>query len=134
VLKANELLSKYIKEMTEDVKLTAFNIREKSLTCSSIWAKWISYLFLERENLQRIAAAKAKILKSKMSKTASTSLLRMKDEEKLEESDETLQKLAKMAKDTQDCIDYIERSLNVLSSFGFSIKNALESLKLQLTH
>jgi hypothetical protein len=134
VLKTNDVLTKYIKEMNEDVKLSSFNIREKSLTCSSIWAKWISYLFLERENLQRIVNAKAKLLKSKTASSPSTSLLKMKTEDKLEENDETMQKLTKLGKDTQDCIDYIERSLNVLNSFGFSIKNAIDALKLELSH
>ena len=63
-IKSNQILSNYIKELNEDVKLNTFNLREKSLTCSSIWSKWISYLFLEKENLQRIIDAKQKILKS----------------------------------------------------------------------
>ena len=57
-LKTNDILSNYIKEFDNDVKLNEYNLREKSLLCSSIWAKWISYLFLERENLQRIIDAK----------------------------------------------------------------------------
>lgn len=134
VLKTNEVLNKYVKELAEDVKLTTFNIREKSLTCSSIWAKWISYLFLEKENLQRIMNAKSKIMKSKVQNAQTTSILRAKTEDKIEQSDETMQKLSKLSKDTQDCIDFIERSLNVLNSFGFNIKNALDALKLQLSH
>ena len=66
-IKSNQILSNYIRELNDDVKLTVSNLREKSLLCSSIWAKWISYLFLERDNLKRIAEAKQKILKSKSS-------------------------------------------------------------------
>lgn len=57
-IKSNSILNNYIRELDQDVKLTVMNLREKSLMCSSIWAKWISYLFLERENLQRISDAK----------------------------------------------------------------------------
>lgn len=133
-LKTNDVLSKYIKELNNDVKLNSFNLREKSLLCSSIWAKWISYLFLEKENLQRIIDAKQKILKNKTSPNAQTSILKMKSEDKIAENDENMKKLNVLFKNTQDCIDYIERALNILSSFGFNIKNAIDALKLQLEH
>ena len=108
-------MSNYIKELNDDVNLTVANLREKSLLCSSIWAKWLSYLFLEKENLQRIANAKQK----QMKKNASTiknndSVLRMKSEDKLNANDEILQKLSVLTKQTQDNIDYIEHALNIL--------------------
>lgn len=103
------------------------------MLCSSIWAKWISYLFLEKDNLQRIIDAKQKIIKKKASESQS-SMLRMKSEDKISENDENIKKLNLLHKNTQDCIDFIERALNVLSSFGFSIKNSIEALKLQTEH
>ena len=57
-VKSNQVLSNYIKELQEDVKLSEFTLREKSLMCSSLWPKWISYLYLEKDNLQRIAETK----------------------------------------------------------------------------
>lgn len=134
-IKTNSILNNYIKELSEDVKLNNYNLREKSLLCSSIWAKWISYLFLEKENLQRIIDAKQKILKNKTSSLkAQDSILKMKSEEKFLENDENIKKLNVLFKNTQDCIDYIERALNILNSFGFNIKNAIEALKLQMSH
>lgn len=134
-IKSNQILSNYMRELAEDVKLSVSNLREKSLLCSSIWAKWISYLFLERDNMKRIADAKQKILKSKSSQTKMhDSLLKLKSEDKLAENDENLKKLNALQANTQDCIDYIERSLNVLNSFGFNIKNAIETLKLEISH
>ena len=122
-------------ELNSDVKLTDFNLREKSLLCSSIWAKWISYLFLEKENLQRILDAKQKILKNKtLTSKVQDSILKMKSEDKLAENDENIKKLNVLFKNTQDCIDYIERALNILNSFGFNIKNSIEALKLQMSH
>ena len=134
-IKSNQILSNYIRELNDDVKLSISNLREKSLTCSSIWAKWISYLFLEKDNMQRITDAKQKLLKAKVGQTkVHDSLLKMKSEDKLSENDENMKKLNSLQKSTQECIDFIERSLNMLSSFGFSIKNALEALKLETTH
>ena len=134
-IKSNQILSNYIKEFNQDIKLSISNLREKSLLCSSIWGKWISYLFLEKENLQRILDAKQKILKNKANNIKiKDSLLKLKSEEKIAENDENIKKLNLLQKNTQDCIDYIERTLNVLSSFGFNIKNALEALKLETLH
>lgn len=134
-IKTNKVLSNYIKELEQDVKLSEYNLREKSLLCSSIWAKWISYLFLEKENLQRILDAKQSILKRKASQSKTQdSILKMKSEDKLSENDENIKKLNALFKSTQDCIDYIERALNILNSFGFNIKNAIDALKLQLNH
>lgn len=133
-LKSNAVLSNYIKEFADDVKLNEFNLKQKSMLCSSIWAKWLSYLFLEKSNLQRIIDAKQKILSSKLASSKNSSMLKLKSEEKLSENDENIQKLNALFKCTQDCIDYIERSLNILSSFGFNIKNTIDALKLQLTH
>ena len=69
-----------------------------------------------------------------MSDGKNVSVLRMKSEDKLMENDATLQKLNSLSKMTQDNIDYIERALSILASFGFSIKNVIEVMKLNLTH
>ena len=133
-IKTNPVLANYIKELSEDVKLTEYNLREKSLTCSSIWAKWLSYLHLEKENLQRISDAKKKILAKKMASTKTTdSILKMKSEDKIIESDETMKKLAVLSKQTQDNIDYIERALGILANFGYQLRNVVEVFKLQIS-
>lgn len=129
-LKLNTQLQKYINEFNDDVKLNSLNLREKSLTSSAIWAKWLSYLFLEKENLERIIDSKQKILKKKMSSSSNDSILRLKTEDKISENDSTIQKLNNLQKITKDNIDYIERGLSILSNFGFNIKNAIETFKL----
>ena len=130
----NKELTKYIQELADDVKLDMYNLREKSLTSSSIWAKWLSYLYHEKSNLQRIADAKSKILKKKMSENKmQDSVLRLKAEDKIAENDDNIKKLNALQKRTQDSVDYIERALVVLSNFGFQIKNCVEVLKLNMT-
>lgn len=134
-LKSNKELTKYIAELAEDVKLDVYNLREKSLMSSSIWSKWLSYLYKEKENLTRIQDTKQKLLKKKMSENkAKDNILRLKAEEKILESDETMLKLNSLTKITQDNIDYIERALTILSNFGYSIKNVVEVMKLNMTH
>ena len=136
-MKDNKVLQNYIQELEKDVKLDLANLREKSLMCSSIWAKWLSYLYQEKETAERIQNAKSKILKSKIKDTSSkdtVSVLRLKTEDKLSENDEKIQKLNKLAKQTADNIDYIERALTILQSFGFNIKNVTDILRLNMEH
>lgn len=132
LVKDNKELANYIDELNKDVKLTSINLREKSLMCSSLWAKWLSYLFHEKENAERIIAVKQNIIKQKMADCKmSDSALRMKSADKLAENDENLQKLTHLAKLTQSNIDFIERALGILQNFGFSIKNTFEIMKLE---
>lgn len=134
-IKTNDLLASYISEFNEDVKLTYVNLREKSLMCSSIWAKWLSYLYKEKENLQRIAETKQKLLKKKMSNSKVTdSIIRQKNEDKLSETDDTMIKLNSLQKNTQTNVEYIEHALNILQNFGFNVKNALDAYKLNFEH
>ena len=134
-IKNNQTLDKYIKEFQDDVTVSEYNIREKSLTASAMWAKWLSYLYHEKENLDRINDAKQKIIKKKMSENKlQDSVLRLKSEEKIVQNNENIKKLNVLAKQTQDNIDYIERCLQVLSQFGFTIKNVVEVMKLSFSH
>ncbi len=129
-IKNNKELQKYINELSNDVELNVRNLREKSLMSSSIWAKWLSYLFHEKENLDRIVEMKQKIIKKKSSNNLNDSVLRMKSEEKISENDENIKKLNSLQKITKDNIDFIERALTILSNFGFQIKNTTDIIKL----
>lgn len=132
-IKTNKELTKYSKELEEDIKLNEYNLKEKSLMCSSLWAKWLSYLYMEKENIDKLTQLKQKIIKSKMSDNKnSDSVLRLKSEEKIAENDEKIKKINLLIKQTNDSIDFIERALNILSNFGFNIKNCIEIFKLQL--
>lgn len=132
---SNSILTKYIAELQSDVTLNEYNLREKALLASSMWAKWLGYLQVEKSNLDRIQ--KAKLMKKNMiASTVKTgdSVLRMKSEDKMAENDETLQKLNAANKITQDNIDFIERALNILSNFSYQLRNVTEVIKLNLTH
>lgn len=131
-LKDNPELNKLIEEFNSDVEITFQNIREKSFLVSTIRAKWLARYFKEKENLERIKKAKAKILQQKIGDSQTKeSILRLKNESIISKNDETIQKLNTMAKTTQDNIEYIERGFSILDNLGFSIKNIIEILKLE---
>lgn len=134
--KIDQDLANYIKQFQSDVSLDVSNLMKKSLSCSAIWSKWLSFLYVEKENLERLNEAKQKILKKKIdnNKNISDSVLRLKSEDKISENDETIKKINALTKKCQNRIDYIERSLNILSNFGYQIRACLELLKLNMEH
>ena len=101
LITTNKELAKYITEFEADVKVTDYNIREKSMTSSAIWAKWLSYLYHEKENLDKIQETKQKIMTKKMSENKNIdSVLRLKAEDKIASSDENIKKLNALSKMT----------------------------------
>lgn len=130
VLKNNDELNKYMDELNDDVKLTITNVREKSLTVSTIRAKWLGYLFKERENLSRINEYRTDLLKKK-TETSSVSALRLKSEDAISASDEKIVKLNALKKITESNLDFIERALSILNDFSWQIRNLVEVLKLE---
>lgn len=128
----NQDLNDYNRELNEDMKVTKMNIREKSLMVSSLRVKWLNYYFKEKENLQRIKKAKDKIIKSKIGNNSlSNSVLKMKSEDVLSGNDEQVKKLNEMAERVKTNIEFLERAMNILNDFGFSIKNSIDILKLE---
>jgi len=61
--------------------------------CSSLWAKWLQYLFHEKENYDKATEIKQKLIKNKTNSKIQDSVLRLKSEEKIVENDETFKKL-----------------------------------------
>lgn len=128
----NQDLNDYNRELNDDMKVTKMNIREKSLMVSSLRVKWLNYYFKEKENLQRIKKAKDKIIKSKIGNNSlSNSVLKMKSEDVLSGNDEQVKKLNEMSERVKTNIEFLERAMNILNDFGFSIKNSIDILKLE---
>lgn len=128
----NDDLNNYTRELDNDMKLTKMNIHEKSLMVSSLRVKWLNYYFKEKENLQRIKKAKDKILKAKLGNIkVSTSVLKMKSEDVLSENDEQIRKLNAMNERVKTNIEFLERAMNILNDFGFSVRNCIDLYKLE---
>ena len=112
--------------------MTQYNLREKSLTCNSIRAKWVNYYFKEKDNLKRIKTKKDEILKKKLASNPNkSSVLRMKSEDAISQNDEVIQKLNILHEMVKDNISFIEYAMNVLKDLGFTIKNTYDIIKMQ---
>lgn len=127
----NPDMNRYVKELRDDVSLTQMNLKEKSLTVSAIRTKWLNYYFLEKNNLKRIKNKKDEILREKISTSTPKSALPLKNIDKISQEDETLKKLDYMSEMVKSNIDFLERAMNILNDFPFTIKNSVDILKLE---
>jgi hypothetical protein len=127
----NQDMNRYILELRDDLTLTQMNLKEKSLTVSAIRTKWLNYYFLEKNNLKRIKTKKDEIIKSKLGSGVQKSILPMKNTDKISQEDETIKKLDVMADIVKNNMDFLERAMNILNDFPFTIKNSIDLIKLE---
>lgn len=127
-----DLLANYVKELKEDVNITVQNIREKSLTTSALRAKWLNYYFVEKKNREKLRKVREEILKSYAKKDGfSDSVIKMKSEQALAKNDPRLVKIDILTAQNKMVVEYIEMAMNILNDMGYSVKNAIEVLKLE---
>jgi hypothetical protein len=127
----NPDMNKYVEELKEDVRLSKGNILEKSLLVGSYRTKWLNYYFKEKDNYKRIKAIKEKIMRSKVDSKVSDSLLKMKSEDNIAKNDENIKKLNKMMENVKENLEFLEKAMNILNDFGFTVKNAIDVIKLE---
>ena len=118
----------YSKELKEDLDLTLSNLREKSLTTSSMKAKWVGYMAKEKDALQRLVAIRAEYQRSLVAKNKGGNAF---DKLKVAgQEDETLKKIDATRKNIELSLEVIAQAITSLSEFGYNIKNAIEVIKL----
>ena len=118
----------YSKELKEDLNLTLSNLREKSLTTSSMKAKWVGYMAKEKDALQRLVAIRAEYQRSLVAKNKGGNAF---DKLKVAgQEDETLKKIDATRKNIELSLEVIAQAITSLSEFGYNIKNAIEVIKL----
>lgn len=119
----------YSNELKDDLKLTMSNLREKSLTTSSMKAKWVGYMAKEKEALQKLVTLRSEYQKSLLAKNKGNSALD-KLKVSVNQDDETLKKIDQTRKNVELSLEVIAQAITALSEFGYNIKNAIEVIKL----
>jgi len=117
----------YSRELKDDLNLTLANLREKSLTTSSMKAKWVGYMAKEKEALQKLNSIRSEYQKSLVAKAKGNAFDKLKT---ANQEDETLKKIDATRKNIELSLEVIAQAISSLSEFGYNIKNAIEVIKL----
>lgn len=137
-----ERLEKFMEEFEEDVKVTEVNIHDKTLLKPSIAAKWARYNYEEerykKKMLDELDELKQKLQEalfekrknSIMNQTATSALLNIEVDKQLKKTSKYLE--IKQQLDEQDeLIRFITEARQIISQFGFDLKNSIDVLKLE---
>jgi hypothetical protein len=135
-------LESYMQEFEEDMKLNENNIHEKTFLRSGIAAKWARYSYEEerykKQILDKIEELKETITQKLFEKKKEDIINQRTSEMKIKiEVEQILKKSTQYAKikdelsNQDDIIRFIIEAKQIISSFGFDIKNSIEVLKIE---
>jgi len=124
-----EKIRRYSNSIKRSLELRDMNIHEKALVAPTIHHGYINSLFKERNYLKRLEKAYTKkkdIIKEEFVDDGRPSFV--VDREVKQRKD--LQKIRDTIELQKELINYLEDCCKVLSQFGYSVKNAVELMKL----
>ena len=129
-----DILSEYIKELTEDTYLDEFTVREKQMKLPGIKHKWAGRLMRSKMKLSELFSMRRKTitdLADKLIKESPVTISQPTAEAKVK----TLDIIATVDKNIEEIklvIEFLEKTERTLSSMTFDIKNITEIMKLEL--
>ena len=134
----NEMIAKLGKELMEDMQVNLMNVRDKSMTVSSIRAKWVMKYFKEKEIVRKLKDAKSTLLQKGVEGLQTTdtqfrNMSKIRLEEKISKESDKIKKINEMLSKQNEVVQFMEYALNVVSDFNFTVKHALDAIKLEQT-
>ena len=132
----NPAILKFATELLDDVQVSIMNIRDKAMLVSTIRTKWVMMMFKEREMVKKLSNARKKLLETgvvnlQTTDTANRTISKMRLEEMVIASDPKIKKIDRMIVEQQEVIQFIEYAMNIVSDFNFTVKHALDAIKLE---
>jgi len=137
-----ERLEHYMKEFSADVTLNETNIHDKTLLRSAIAAKWCRYEYEEKRYKDKMSSElddlKLKIAQKLYEKkknaivnqSINETMIKVEADKILKTSPQYLAKKSEL-EDQDEIIRFIGEAKQIISQFGFDIKNSIDVLKLE---
>jgi len=127
------LLSRYIKEVEQDLVLNDFNIKEAQLRLPARKHFWVARLIEAKRDLQIITDKEkklSKLLASRVKEQAPVHLTDKAVNTLIEEQDEMIS-IKEQKRDLSNVIEYLEKVEKILSSMHWEVKNIIDLNKLE---
>ena len=127
------LLSRYIKEVEQDLVLNDFNIKEAQLRLPARKHFWVARLIEAKRDLQIITDKEkklSKLLASRVKEQAPVHLTDKAVNTLIEEQDEMVS-IKEQKRDLSNVIEYLEKVEKILSSMHWEVKNIIDLNKLE---
>jgi hypothetical protein len=128
-----EKLAQYIEEITNDLKVDDFNIKEVQMRLPARKHFWVARLIQAKIDRDKVINLKKKLKEQTVSKVLEESPVKLtiNAANSAAEKHETIQKINIKIKELDMIIEYLERVEKIMSSMSFDLKNITEINKLE---
>jgi len=130
-----ELLDRYIKEVTEDLNITDFNVKESQLRAPARKHFWVARLINHKIDLERLEKKKKRITKEIALKLIDSAPMRISvaSAEKSVEQTSEIESISDQISDLKNLIEYLEKVERIMSSLTFDLGNIIKIIGLEQT-
>ena len=127
------LLEQYIDELSKDVEIDEFTLKECQMKLPAIKHKWVGRLVRHKKDLHRSFAERRELVKTVVAKIKDSQEYAMTTPaaEKLAAKHEPVQKLDDKIKDLELVIEFLDKCEKIFHSMSFDIKNLVEIIKME---
>tara|TARA_R110000824_G_scaffold171392_2_gene348918 strand:- start:2130 stop:2546 length:417 start_codon:yes stop_codon:yes gene_type:complete len=129
-----DTLSKYIEELTQDVYIDEFNVRDKQMMLPGIKHKWAGRQIRCKLKLRDIIYNRRKIIDKAVRKIIEESPVKLSipvAENRVKDMD-TIKDINNQIGETELLIEFLEKTDKTLNSMTWDIKNICDIMKLEL--
>ena len=127
------LLEQYIDELSKDVEIDEFTLKECQMKLPAIKHKWVGRLVRHKKDLHRSLGERRELVKKVVIKIKDTQEYAMTTPaaEKLAAKHEPVIKLDDTIKDLELVIELLDKCEKIFHSMSFDIKNLVEIIKME---
>jgi hypothetical protein len=127
------LLSKYIKEVEQDLVLNDFNIKETQLRLPAKKHFWVARLIEAKRDLQDLIDKEKKMTKVLSAKIKEQSPVNLTDKTVLNliDEQEEIASIKEKKRDLTNVVEYLEKVEKIFGSMHWEIKNIVDLGKLE---
>jgi len=128
-----ELLRKYIKEITKDLQLDDFNIKEAQMRLPARKHFWVARLIESKIKRNSLFRDKKQLKKEVVKKVISDSPVRISQSaaESAAERHESISKLNESISEQDAIIEYLEKVEKIMGQMHWEIKNIIDINKME---
>lgn len=131
----NTQYDKYKTELTEELDLSDFNMKDIQMKLPGIKHKWVARLIDQKIELNKLKKLKAEAIETVSQKLRKENVVILSDAalSKQSEKHELVRKIIEKIEETEILIEYLERVEKVCSSTSYDIKNLIDIKKMELS-
>lgn len=131
----NTQYDKYKTELTEELDLSDFNMKDVQMKLPGIKHKWVARLIDQKIELNKLKKLKAEAIETVSQKLRKENVVILSDAalSKQSEKHELVRKIIEKIEETEILIEYLERVEKVCSSTSYDIKNLIDIKKMELS-